>query len=268
LKIQMTYLSGKAQKKRSYTRYALLTGVFLIICIFWPTVRKYSYGVLEPVVTHYGLTKQSLVVFPEFFGTYITSHKSLALENQNLRSENERLLNELAEKDASLREFVTPDVLSVATTTSHKMPLVLYPLTQDITKLYGTVILSKGYKDGVTVGDTVYIKGNQAACTIKEVSNSSSLCLLLTASGVVTEGVGCSSSVTLTLTGRGGHYLANIARDTPVITGEIVYLRSNPKVVLGKVQQVANNNQDTSWHVFVEGAYNPVTSSIFYVQPQ
>jgi cell shape-determining protein MreC len=264
----MTYLSGKAHKKRSYTKYALLTGVFLIICIFWPVVRKYTYGVLEPVVTRYGFTKQSLIVFPEFFGTYVTSHRSLALENQNLKLENERLVNELAEKDASLRELITPDVLSVATSTYHKIPLVLYPLTQDITKLYGTILLSKGYKDGVTVGDTVYIKGNQAACTVKEVYNSSSLCLLLTASGVVTEGVTSSSSITLTLTGRGGHYLANIARDTPVTTGEIVYLRSNPKVILGKVQQVANNNQDTSWHVFVEGAYNPVTSSVFYVQPQ
>ncbi len=264
----MTYLSGKSQKKRNYTKYALLTGVFLIVCIFWPTVRKYTYSALEPVVTRYGFTKQSLVVFPEFFGTYVTSHKSLALENQNLKSENERLINELAEKDASLRELVTPEVLSVSTTATTKTPLVLYPLTQDITKLYGTILLSKGYKDGVTVGDTVYIKGNQAACTVKEVYNSSSLCQLFTASGVVTEGVTSSSSIALTLTGRGGHYLANIARDTPVVTGELVYLRSNPRVILGKVQQVANNNQDTSWHVFVEGAYNPVTSSVFYVQPQ
>ena len=264
----MTYLSGKAQKKKSYIKYALLVGIFLIICIFWPMIRKHTYSALEPVVTRYGSTKQSLIVFPEFFGTYITSHKSLALENKNLTSENERLHNELAEKDASLRELITPEVLSVSTTVPHKVPLVLYPLTQDITKLYGTVVLSKGFKDGVMIGDIVYVKGNQAACTIKEVYNSSSLCLLFTASGVVTEGVTSSSSITLTLTGRGGHYLANIARDTPVVTGELVYLRSNPRVVLGKVQQVANNNQDTSWHVFVEGAYNPVTSSIFYVQPQ
>jgi cell shape-determining protein MreC len=263
----MTYLSGKSQKKRSYTKYALLVSVFLIICIFWPTIRKYTYSALEPAVTRFGFTKQSLVVFPEFFGTYVTSHKTLALENKNLKLENERLINELSEKDANLREIVTLETLSVSTSTSYKAPFVLYPLVQDISKLYGTILLSKGYKDGIDVGDTVYIKGNQAVCTIKEVHNSSALCLLLTASGVVTEGVTSSSSITLTLTGRGGHYLANIARDTPVAVGEVVYLRSNPRVVLGKVQQVANNNQDTSWHVFVEGAYNPVTSSVFYVQP-
>jgi hypothetical protein len=75
-----------------------------------------------------------------------------------------------------------------------------------------------------------------------------------------------SSTITLSLVGRGGYFLANIERDTPVSVGETVYLRSNPKFIIGTVKQVANNNQDTSWHVFVEGAYNPVTSSIFYVQ--
>jgi hypothetical protein len=62
-------------------------------------------------------------------------------------------------------------------------------------------------------------------------------------------------------------WLADVVRDTPVSVGEIVYMRSNPKVILGTVKEVSNNNQDTSWHIFVEGAYNPVTSSIFYVQP-
>lgn len=240
----------------------------MIICIFWPIVRKYTYRILEPVAIRYGITKQSFIVFPEFFSTYITSHKTLALENAQLKLENENLVNDIAEKDAKLREYASIDTLYASSTSFHKMPLVLYPLLQDITKLYGTILLSKGYKDGVDVGDTVYIRGNQAVCTIKEVYTSSSLCLLLTASGVVTEGVTSSSSIALTLTGRGGHYLANIARDTPVVAGEVVYLRSNPKVILGKVQQVANNNQDTSWHVFVESAYNPVTSSVFYVQPQ
>ncbi len=263
----MTYLSGKVQKNRRYAKYALLIGVFLIISIFWPTVKKYTYNILQPVVIRYGFTKQSFVVFPEFFSTYITSHKTLALKNKNLELENERLVNTLAEKDADLREKILEDSFLISTTTYDKTPLILYPLMQDITKLYGTVLLSKGYKDGVDIGDTVYIRGNQAACSIKEVYNSSSLCLLLTAHGVVTEGVTSSSSITLTLTGRGGHYLANIARDTSVAVGEIVYMRSNQKVILGVVQQVANNNQDTSWHVFVEGAHNPVTSSVFYVQP-
>ena len=168
--------------------------------------------------------------------------------------------------DADLREQIGEGQV-VATSSSGNAPLTLYPLMQDVTKLYSTILLSKGFKDGIDIGDIVYVRGNQAVCTIQEVYTSSALCLILTASGVATEGVTSSSSITLTLTGRGGHFIANIPRDTPVEVGETIYLRSNQRIILGTVQQVANNNQDTSWHVFVEGAYNPVTSSIFYVQP-
>jgi hypothetical protein len=60
--------------------------------------------------------------------------------------------------------------------------------------------------------------------------------------------------------------MADVVRDTPVSKGETVYLRSNPKIVIGTIQEVSNNNQDTSWHIFVKSAYNPSTASVFYVQ--
>ena len=262
----MTYLSGKAQQKKNYIKYVFLVSIFLIMVIFWLPIKKYSYTFLEPLAIHYGYTKTSFTFFPDFFTTYLVSHKTLAEKNKNLEIEVERLENALMDKDAVLRESGLGSEVLLAATSSGNSPLVLYPIMQDMTKMYSTILLSKGFKDGVDIGDIIYVRGNQAACTIKEVYNSSSLCLLLTSSGVKTEGVTSSSSITLTLVGRGGHFLADIIRDTPVSVGEIVYMRSNPKVILGTVKEVANNNQDTSWHVFVEGAYNPVTSSIFYVQ--
>lgn len=264
----MTYLSGKSQKRNQYVKYSAYAVVFLLIVVFWPFVRKHSYPVVEPVAVQYGSTKQSFAVFPEFFRTYITSHKTLVARQKALELEIETLENKIAEQDARIRQ--NNDIFSLSyegQLTGTTMPLVMYPLMQDITKLYSTVLLSKGFKDGVDIGDIVYLRGNQAVCTIKEVYTSSSLCLLFTSSGITTEGVTSSSSITLSLIGRGGSYVANVTRDTPVSVGEKVYLRSNPKMILGTVKEVANNNQDTSWHIFVEGGYNPVTSSIFYVQP-
>jgi cell shape-determining protein MreC len=263
----MTYLSGKAKKRNSYIKYTLYISVFLIIVIFWLFIKKYSYKVIEPVAVRYGITKQSLIIFPEFFSTYLMSYQTLASKNKALEQRVEQLENQLAQKDANLRERVLEGSFFISTTSSQVAPIVLYPIMEDITKLYSTVLLSKGFKDGVTIGDSIYVRGNQVVCTIKEVYNSSSLCQLLTASGVTTEGVTSSSSITLSLIGRGGYYMANIVRDTPVTVGEIVYMRSNPKVIVGTVKEVTTNNQDTSWHVFVEGAYNPLTSSVFYDQP-
>ena len=262
----MTYLSGKAQKRKNYTRYSIYVVVFLLVVIAWPYIRKSLYSTIEPAVVGYGDTKQSFIFFPEFLATFISTRQSLVTQQNKLEQEIERLENQLAEKEALLREGHSEATTSQETT-SKKPVITMYPLMEDVTKIYSTILLSKGFKDGITVGDMVYLRGNQVVCTIKEVYNASSLCGLLSSSGVVTEGVTSSSSITLSLVGRGGHFLADIARDTQVFAGETVYLRSNPTMILGTVKYIANNNQDTSWHVFVEGAYNPITSSIFYVQP-
>ena len=249
-------------------RYAVLGALFVLVVLFWSFIRKHTFTLLEPIVVGSAHLKQTFTIFPEFFGTYITSHETLVAERKALSLHIEELENKVAEDDALLREYKEKaDNASSSLTSSIKTPILVYPLVQDITRLYSTVLLSKGYKDGLDIGNIVYLRGKQAVCSIKEVYKSSSLCLLFTSFGVTIEGVTSSSSITLTLVGRGGHYLSDIVRDTPVSVGEKVYMRSNSHMVLGTVKAVINNNQDTSWHIFVEGAYNPVTSSIFYVEP-
>jgi flavin reductase (DIM6/NTAB) family NADH-FMN oxidoreductase RutF len=51
-----------------------------------------------------------------------------------------------------------------------------------------------------------------------------------------------------------------------VAVGDKVVMKSDHSMTLGTVVDVLHNNQDTSWHVFVRGAYNPITSSIFYLR--
>jgi cell shape-determining protein MreC len=229
------------------------------------------YPVLEPLVVRYGFVKKTLGFFPEFVKTNTTTNKSLAEKNKELEVTIERLENELATKNALFKEgspitfsakmSSTTDVTEPVSFSTHE--LVMYPLMQDRMKLYSTILLSKGFKDGLEVGTIVYVRGLQAVCTIAEVYNGTSLCSLFTKADTTTEGV-TSSSINLDLIGRGGYFIANVARDTPVSVGDTVYLKSDQSMTLGTVIQVANNNQDTSWHVFVRGAYNPVTSSIFY----
>lgn len=267
----MTYHLGKAQKRKKYVWYGISLTLFLLVIFFWPTIRKTTFIFIEPAIIGFSHTKKTFTIFPEFFSTYLTSHQTLVARQRVLELEIERLENALADKDAVLREKIenlskgSTDVSSSVVT---NRTLVLYPLMEDVTKIYSTILLSGGFKDGVTAGGMVYLRGNQVVCTIKEVYTRSSLCALLSSSGETTEGVTSSSSIVLSLVGRGGYFLADIARDTPVQNGEMVYLRSNPKMIIGTVRQVANNNQDTSWHIFVEGAYNPAASSVFYVQAE
>lgn len=266
----MTYHSGKVGKRRKYLQYGAYTVLFFSIVIFWPFIKKNVYQVLEPAVLGYADTKGVASIFPEFLTTYITSHKTLAEKNNLLILDVERLENKVAELDAIVREHQDVPFSEDSTSTviiGMARAIVAYPLAGDLTSLYSTIRLSKGYKEGVTVDSLVYVRGRQVVCIIKEVSTNTSLCSLLSSQGIVTEGVTSSSSITLSLVGRGGHYLSDVARDTPITVGEKVYLRSDQSMSLGTVTYIANNNQDTSWHVFVEGGYNPVKSSVFYVQP-
>lgn len=263
----MTYLSGKAKKRKKIIRYTLYGVVFIVLVVLWRPLRSVINPVIEPVFIAYGESKNYLSSIPNFISTYTTSHTTLVAYNKQLEVDIERLENEIAEKDAHINELQL--AIGEVGTKDASTVMVLYSYAEDSTRVYSTLLLSKGFKDGVVVGDYVYVRGLQPVCIIKEVYTSTSLCGLLTADGVVTEGVTATASstpITLTLTGRGGGiYLANVARDTPITVGEKVVLKSNQSMTLGTVTDVLHNNQDTSWRVFVTGAYNPVTSSIYYI---
>ncbi len=262
----MTYLSGKANKRKKNTRYFIYISIIFLLVIFWSAFKNIFYPVLEPFVMRYAITKTAFSDIPEFIHTYTTSMSELVQRNKNLEIDIEYLENKIAEKDAKLKEFnfIVEENGLIPTEST----IVMYPLMQDVTKIYSTIILSKGFKDGIEKDMYVYVRGLQPVCVIKEVYTSTSLCELISKSDTVTEVVvkgKASSTIAFTVTGRGGGtFLGDVARDTQVEIGDEVYLKSDQSMKLGKVVNVMNNNQDTSWRVFVSGVYNPVTSSIFY----
>lgn len=263
----MTYLSGRANKRKQTFRRLAFGGVFFLIIIFWVTTKSIIYPILQPFVIQYGAVKEIGEGVPDFFKLYFSSREALLQKDKTLEVTVQNLENELAYKNALLKEFTF--IKEEEENTPFSI-IVMYPIMTDVTRLYSTILLSKGFKDGVEKDAYVYVRGMQPVCIIKEVYTSTSLCELISASGIKTDVVieGTSSStIAITLTGRGGGvFLGDIARDTPITKGDNVYLKSDPSMLLGRVVDVLNNNQDTSWRIFVEGAYNPVASSIFYIR--
>ena len=264
----MKYLSDKSREKGYRYRYVFYVASVVLISFFWVTVKLFSFPILEPVVVSYNEVKLTLAKIPQFFSTYTTTRETLVAKNKTLEVTIENLENEIAERDAKLKELgVTESELGSVS----GAVVVMYPLVRDISKIYSTILLSKGFKDGVEKDAYVYVRGLQPVCVIKEVYTSTSLCELLSSSGIVTEAViegeGSSTPIIVTLVGRGGGtFLGDVPRDTPINHGDKVMLKSDHSMVIGNVVDVLHNNQDTSWHVFVRGAYNPVSSSIFYLR--
>lgn len=259
----MTYLSGKAKSRRAYIRYGSMVVLFLLVVYYWGAIRTFFYPYVEPGVQRYASTKGAIKIMPSFVSTYFVSHKTLAEKNAKLEVAIERLENELATRDASLREQGLVKTSGVAETSS---VLVMYPLTEDVTKFYSTILLSKGYKDGVEEGGVVYVRGLQPVCTIVSVYDRTSLCELFSKGKRDTEAVTASGTVMLTLSGLGGgSFISEVPKVTAVSVGDDVYLRSSPSLRLGSIVSIKEDDQSTGMKLYIRGTYNPVTSSVFYM---
>jgi cell shape-determining protein MreC len=255
---------NRARKQRSYIQLGLGIIAFILFVHYWAQFRSVVYPLTEPLIRGYGASKVSLHLVPHFVTTYFSTHKSLADRNASLELAIERLENQLAHEDSQLREDA-----AIASSTKNGgtvSTIILYPIAQDATRLYSTILLSKGFRNGIEKDALVYIRGQQAVCTVAEVYDKTSLCELLSKSGKASEGVTSQSSITLSLVGAGGgNFTAEVAKGSPVAIGETVYLRSDQNFTLGTVVDIQEEVQSTGATVYVRGAYNPVTSSVFYI---
>lgn len=260
----MRYLSDRSKTKRRYINVALGAVAFGLFIYYWPAIRSVAYPFAEPLLRGYGTTKSTVHILPEFVSTYFTSRSELSKRNRDLEMDIERLENQLAEKESALHER---DLLAEGQIAGNSVPvIVLYPIAEDITKLYSTMLLSKGYRDGVEKGGLVYVRGRQAVCEIADVYDRTSLCEMLSKGDRQTEAVTSSSTITLTLLGAGGgNYTAELPKGTNILVGEILYLRSDQSLTLGTVVAVKEEEQSTGAKIFVRGAYNPIKSSVFYL---
>lgn len=260
----MTYLSGKSKSRGKYLQPVLSVIAFILFIYFWPALRTVAYPLVEPLMRGYKSSKNATGFLPSSFSTYFTSRQTLSARNADLENAVERLENQLAQKDALLRQEADAQAGRVAT--SSVPVVVLYPIAEDATKLYSTILLSKGYKDGLQKGGLVYVRGQQAACEVVEVYTTTSLCELLSKGGRTTEGVTSLSHITVTLLGQGGgNFTAELPQAANLQVGETVYLRSDPSMLLGTIVSIKTDEQATNSTVYVRGAYNPVTSQVFYI---
>lgn len=259
----MTYLSDKSRNKKQRLPYLVLLIILISVFYFWPTLRVKIYPYVEPVVILYSQSKNTLTLIPSSMRTYFSSREELSARNASLMLTIERLENDLAKNDAFIKEN---NLIQTSGVNSQTSTLVAYPIMRDLTTMYSTVLLSKGFKDGVEEKSIVYLRGRQPVCIVEEVFDRTSLCKFLSASGVITEGATASSSLVLSLVGNGGgFFIADVVRDTGVTVGDAVYLASDQSMLLGTITSVTRNDQATSWRVYVRGTYNPVTSAVFYL---
>lgn len=246
----------------------LVIVILSILSFAWVEIRKsLAPAVVPTYVASYSVLNK-IVSVPYAMINYFRAHDSLLLQIKNLENRTEELENQIATlkvENLSLRES---EGLTLADGTKEKVKpyISMYPIAQDLTKLYSTLLLSKGFKDGVVDDSLVYVRGRQVVCKIVEIHSSTSLCELFSASRSSVEGVTTETKESITLIGDGGgNYVAHVPKESNYKIGETIMYKSDQTMKLGDIVDIKNDPQDVFVWVYIRGTYNPVTSSIFYV---
>lgn len=267
----MTYLSDKTKKRRKIATLISIIALLLLLSFGWVKIRSTLSPVAEPAVTTSSLILKNIISFPSAFINYFRLRDSYEFEKTNLENNIEELENKVAVLQAENNSLkgVTSIVKEGEIKEISKPNIILYPLVQDITKLYSTLLLSKGFKDNIKESSVVYIRGRQPVCIISEVHASSSLCKLLSAHGNTVEGVTTETKENISLLGDGGgNFLALLPKESNFVVGESVMYKIDQSMKLGDIVDIKKDPQDVFVRVYVRGAYNPVTSSLFYVDKE
>ncbi|MCX6756937.1 MAG: hypothetical protein NTW35_02160 [Candidatus Nomurabacteria bacterium] len=267
----MTYLSDKTKKRRQTASLIFIAVTLLVLSFGWVQIRSTLSPAAEPTVVTSNKFLKSIINIPSTITNYFRSRDSYEAQKTTLQNNIEELENKVtflqAENDSLKGIEIKIDELG--NKENVKPNIILYPLAQDITRLYSTILLSKGFKDNIKENTIVYIRGRQPACIVIELHPTTSLCKLLSASGSTVEGVTTETKENITLQGDGGgNFLALLPKESNFIVGENIMYKADQTMKLGTIVDIKRDPQDVFVRIYIRGAYNPVTSSLFYVDKE
>jgi len=260
----MTYLLDKSRTRKRNTKIVVGIIAFLFVVFFWSTVRNVSYPVVEPVLVVSSNGTSALISWPKdvigFFKTKIYYENKVDYLEQSIE--------ELKNKISIQEDLINKQNLlnGIAEKREISKLVVANPLIRDITSIYGTIILSKGFSDGVHAGDLVYIKGFLPIGFIETVHDNTSELKLFSSSDNKVDGV-LASEKSISLIGiGGGSFIANLPKDFQISIGDEIYYGPRGGGVLGQVSDIKNDIQDTFLKVYIKGEYNPTDVNNFYIE--
>ena len=236
---------------------------FIVQSVFWKQIRKVTYPVVIPVVSVVSGVVDGVFYIPSFFSTYITFHKTSSERIDALEKNIELLENKVASQNGELEQYIAKDELKSKV---YSTTLEVYPIAQDLYFLYSTMLITKGFSDGIEEGMIVYTRGYEAVGIVTQVYGSTALVSLLSASGNKVDAFIQENKMTLSLVGAGGgNFTAQIPKDLDVVIGDNIFLTQNPTMNLGTVVDIVGTQQDFFKTVYIRGAYNPAKQRNYFV---
>ena len=251
----MSYLLDKKIKRNIYFRYTVFV-VFLFFLIYFknPVFSGLSYVssfIFRPVL----ILGNNISTALSNASAYFYSKSSLSLENEDLKSklnDQEAIssnYNSILDENLKMKEILGRK--------NEKANMILSSiLSKPNQSLYDTLVIDVGIKDGITIGQRVFVLGNVPIGRIAEVSANTSKVILYSNPGEKTEvvisgkpastGTSLGGNTFMQVIGRGGgNFEMIMPRDFVLEKGTEVVLPGITPHTIGVVQTIISDPRDS-----------------------
>jgi cell shape-determining protein MreC len=202
-------------------------------------------------------------IFPSIKNYFVTKN-SLLLEIEILREE----IQNQKEIILSLHTEEKLNYNSSTTKVSDTNIISANKIFKDFTSMYDTIILDKGFIDGIEKGDEVFLYPDLAIGQIESINRNTSILKLYSKSKNKVEGIVKSGEkdIIIDIYGMGsGDFYAEIPESINISTGTIVYLSSNKNKTLGEIVRAEKREASFFQDLLIRGYYNTRLQETYFI---
>lgn len=178
---------------------------------------------------------------------------ALASRNEELASENAALASE----NQALHKMAEDHTTLLGAKSERRAGIIAGVLAGPPMSLYDTLVLARGERDGVALGQEAFGEGGVPLGIVSSVSADFSRVTLFSASGAVTRGWVGSANLPLEIRGAGGGALrASVAQAADVALDDAVFVPGPGALPVGRVARIDRDSASPSADILIRGALN------------
>ena len=252
----MSYLQDRKIKRTRNTILATIAVILLIIFILSrPAVSSALSSLFQRLGIAFWKGGEATSSLVEQGGTLVVSKSSLIKERDELKQQIAEL--EAKNLQTSLLETENEQLKNLMSKTEGKQFTLAAILARPNRSLYGTLIVDKGERDGVTVGSHVFAEGVLPLGLVSEVYATSSKVTLYSSHGEKNSVIVACKNIEAELLGRGGqNFEMTFPRDVEIPQGTLVTLPGLSTYPLAIVEKVIFDPRDPFQKVLLRSPVN------------
>ena len=240
----MNYLLDKKIKRKKFFYIVFFVVILLVLFYFrsgiWSGLAYGSHRLFRPILIFGNNLGQKF----SGVGSYFVSKNSLYKESENLKLELGKTKARMSNYDSLLDENV--NLKETLGRKSENRNIVLAAvLSKPNQSPYDTLIIDRGIKQSIEIGNTVFALGNVPIGRISDIYPGSSKVVLFSNPGEKIQGVVSGGDIFVEIIGRGGgNFEMILPRDLVLTKGNQVVLPGITPYVLGIVETILSDPRD------------------------